>query len=110
MSVATIKYGMLNHDTGKDIVFELKDWTARGGNNGPYMLYAYAPIASVLREVQADPDTPLGQAASGEVIKTYEEVVMTAALDDLLRDNTSRLLRGGRETKNMDEDIEVPTL
>jgi len=57
-----------------------------------------------------DPDTPLGQAASGEVIKTYEEVVMTAALDDLLRDNTSRLLRGGRETKNMDEDIEVPTL
>ena len=53
---------------------------------------------------------PLGQAASGEVIKTYEEVVMTAALDDLLGDNTSRLPRRGREAQNIDEDIEVPAV
>ncbi len=58
LSVATIRYGMLNHDTAKDIVFELQDWTAKGGNNGPYMLYAYARIASVLREVPADPSCP----------------------------------------------------
>ena len=59
LSVATIKYGMLNHDTSKDIVFELKDWTARGGNNGPYMLYAYARIASILREVKAEDGVPV---------------------------------------------------
>lgn len=55
ISVATIKYGMLNHDTNKDIVFSLDDWTARTGNTGPYLMYAYARIQSILREVKPDP-------------------------------------------------------
>merc|ERR1712079_654393 len=36
ISVACIKYGMLNHDVAKDIVFTLKDWTAKRGNPGVY--------------------------------------------------------------------------
>lgn len=52
VSVGTIKYGMLNHDTARDIVFELSQWSARTGNTGPYMLYAYARIRSILRQVQ----------------------------------------------------------
>jgi len=51
IAVATIKYGMLNHDTAKDIVFNLEDWTARGGMTGPYMMYAYARTRSIEREV-----------------------------------------------------------
>lgn len=31
IAVATIKYGMLNHDTAKDIVFVLQEWTAKSG-------------------------------------------------------------------------------
>jgi len=50
ISVATIKFGMLNHDTAKDIVFNLKDWTAHGGMTGPYMLYSYARTQSILEK------------------------------------------------------------
>lgn len=32
IAVATIKYGMLNHDVAKDIVFVLDEWTAKSGN------------------------------------------------------------------------------
>tara|TARA_B100001248_G_scaffold262728_1_gene261751 strand:+ start:23781 stop:25883 length:2103 start_codon:yes stop_codon:yes gene_type:complete len=51
ISIATIKYGMLNQDSHKNIVFDLKEWTARSGNTGPYLLYAYARTQSILREV-----------------------------------------------------------
>jgi arginyl-tRNA synthetase len=47
IAVASIKYGMLNHDTSKDIVFELDKWTTNTGNTGPYILYAYSRIMSI---------------------------------------------------------------
>ncbi len=53
ISVATIKYGMLNQDNNKNIVFDLKEWTARTGNTGPYLMYAYARTRSILREVES---------------------------------------------------------
>lgn len=53
ISVATIRYGMLNQDNMKNIVFDLDEWTARTGNTGPYLLYAYARTQSILREVGA---------------------------------------------------------
>lgn len=56
ISVATIKYGMLNHDTAKDIVFDMKEWAAKSGNTGPYLMYAHARCRSVLREVKAPAD------------------------------------------------------
>lgn len=59
ISVATIKFGMLNHDVAKDIVFELKDWTARSGMTGPYMMYAYARCQSILRDVKPHPDAKI---------------------------------------------------
>ncbi len=51
VAVATIRYGMLNQDNNKNIVFDLDEWTARTGNTGPYLLYAYARTASIQREV-----------------------------------------------------------
>ena len=53
ISIGTIKYGMLNHDTIKDIVFVLDEWVARSGNTGPYMMYAYARIQSIIRTVES---------------------------------------------------------
>jgi arginyl-tRNA synthetase len=50
ISVATIKYGMLNHDTSKDIVFDMKEWAAKSGNTGPYLMYAHARLRSILRQ------------------------------------------------------------
>ena len=56
IAVATIRYGMLNHDVTKDIVFVLHEWTARSGNTGPYMLYAYARIQSIIRSAKVAED------------------------------------------------------
>lgn len=53
IAIATIKYGMLNQDNQKNIVFDLNDWTARTGNTGPYLMYAYTRTRSILRELQS---------------------------------------------------------
>ena len=52
ISVGTIKYGMLNHDTNKDIEFDLKNWTLSTGNTGPYLMYQYARIANILNKIE----------------------------------------------------------
>ena len=51
ISVGTIKFGMLNHDNNKDIVFDIKKWTLNSGKTGPYLLYQYARIQSIERKL-----------------------------------------------------------
>ena len=53
IAIATIKYGMLNQDNNKNIIFDMNEWTARSGNTGPYMMYAYTRTRSILRELQS---------------------------------------------------------
>lgn len=43
---------MLNHDTNGEIVFIMQQWTSAIGNTGPYILYAYTRILSIIREVK----------------------------------------------------------
>lgn len=52
LSVAAIKYGMLSSDPQKEIVFDPASWTSFDGNSGPYLLYSYSRIQSILRECQ----------------------------------------------------------
>lgn len=52
IAVSIIKYGMLKMDSNKDIIFILKEWSAKTGNTGPYLMYAYSRTRSILREVQ----------------------------------------------------------
>lgn len=51
ISVATIKYGMLNQDNSKNIIFNLEEWASPVGNTGPYLMYAYTRTRSIVREV-----------------------------------------------------------
>ena len=44
-----IKYGMLKQDTTRDIVFDLLEWGKPGGDTGPYLMYVYARMKSILR-------------------------------------------------------------
>jgi len=57
-SVGCIRYGMLNHDVLKDIVFDLKKWASvhSGGDTGPYLLYQYARIQNIKREITCSPE------------------------------------------------------
>lgn len=56
ISLATIRYGMLKPDNNSTVVFDLDEWSERSGNTGPYMLYAYARIRSILRDVGSQKD------------------------------------------------------
>ena len=58
IALATMRYGMLNQTHDSKIVFDLDEWSARTGNTGPYLMYAYARTRSVVREV-GDVDTGL---------------------------------------------------
>lgn len=51
LSLSIIKYGMLQMDPSKDIIFDLSKWSARSGNTGVYLMYAYARMMSILRNV-----------------------------------------------------------
>lgn len=48
LAIGAIKYGMLASDPAREIVFDLKSWTAFEGDTGPYLLYSYARARSVL--------------------------------------------------------------
>uniref|UniRef100_A0A7S0GU64 arginine--tRNA ligase n=1 Tax=Amorphochlora amoebiformis TaxID=1561963 RepID=A0A7S0GU64_9EUKA len=51
LAVGTIKYGMLNHDVAKDIVFEMSKWSAKTGTTGPYNMYAYTRTVGIKAKV-----------------------------------------------------------
>jgi len=74
IAVATIRFGMLNHDLPKDIVFELAEWAAKGGMTGPYLLYAYARTRSIVREVQRHPSAKVDLRL---LTRTTERVVLS---------------------------------
>ena len=50
IALATMRYGMLNQVHSSKIVFDLEEWTARSGNTGPYLMYAYSRTRSILRQ------------------------------------------------------------
>lgn len=89
IAIATIRYGMLNQSNNKDIVFDLKEWTSQSGNTGPYLLYAYARIQSILAKLGAfdsqDPDWSLLQhPLEGELLRhiaRFPEVVSEASTE-----------------------------
>jgi len=55
-SVGSIRYGMLNHDVAREIVFDIKKWTsAAKGDTGPYLMMQYARVQSIDRKVTVDP-------------------------------------------------------
>ncbi|MEM7263862.1 MAG: arginine--tRNA ligase, partial [Planctomycetota bacterium] len=51
IALASIKYGMLNQDNVKNIVFDLDAWTNATGNTGPYLLYAYTRTRSIRQKL-----------------------------------------------------------
>ena len=58
IAVAAIKYGMLNQDSNKNIVFSMDDWLVSEGDTGTYLVYAYVRIRSIGRKIsrKASPD------------------------------------------------------
>ena len=54
IAVAAIKYGMLNQDSNKNIVFSMDDWLVSEGDTGTYLVYAYVRIRSIGRKISRE--------------------------------------------------------
>lgn len=50
LAVGAIKYGMLQADPHKEIIFDPKEWVSFEGNSGPYLMYSYARTQSILEK------------------------------------------------------------
>lgn len=67
ITIAAVKYAMLKGDVDKDIAFDMDESVSVSGNSGPYLLYTYARIKSILRKAGTR------QATSGAVAMTDKE-------------------------------------
>ena len=52
LALGTIKYGMLQSDPQKEIIFDLPAWLRFDGNTGLYLMYACARINSILAKAE----------------------------------------------------------
>jgi len=78
ISLAAIRYGMLRQSNDSMIVFDLERWTEAKGDTGPYLLYAYARLQSIKRQMNKDasPD------ADWSLLAHEKEADLVAALND----------------------------
>ncbi|MFL6065962.1 MAG: arginine--tRNA ligase [Friedmanniella sp.] len=67
IALAAIKYADLSTGLNKDYVFDIERMVQTTGNTGPYLQYAHARMAQVLRRAEAD---GLGESA---VVSVLEE-------------------------------------
>ncbi|MDO8593158.1 MAG: arginine--tRNA ligase [bacterium] len=50
VSLAAVKYSILKNGLDKDIAFDLNESVSFNGSSGPYLLYTYARIQSIIRK------------------------------------------------------------
>lgn len=82
---AAIKYGMVKMDANKKIVFKMEDWLKLDGDSGPYILYAYARIRSLLRKFSSSfgVSPSLGFSVGG-LLTSKEELGLMVKLTEFL--------------------------
>lgn len=71
-----IKFGMLRVTNERKIVFQMRDWLRLDGDSGPYIQFAHARIASLLRRHPLPPDA----AHPWELLVAPEEVSLAVIL------------------------------
>jgi arginyl-tRNA synthetase len=54
VALAALRYGMLKVDPDRKITFDLDEWVSFEGNTGPYLLYTFARIRSILRKYERE--------------------------------------------------------
>lgn len=84
VGIAAVKYADLSKNRTSDYIFSFDDMLSFDGNTAPYLLYAYARIASMLRKAGdwVQGDILLVESAErqlGEKLLQYPEVVQRVA-------------------------------
>lgn len=87
VAVAALKYQILRHSTGSDIIFDKERALSFEGDSGPYLQYTHARIGSVLEKaasvgVTPSTDTPPGVAYPVErLLRAFPEIMETALIE-----------------------------
>ena len=77
VGLSAIKYGDLSNQATKDYIFDIDRFTSFEGNTGPYILYTFVRIKSILnRYEQENKDTENGEIL--EAANESEKVLMLA--------------------------------
>lgn len=90
--IAAVKYGLLKHRLGSDIIFDVEESVSLEGSSGPYLQYAFARANSILEkstvnsQQSTDIDYQLTTFDSSErslalKISEYSEVINQAAVE-----------------------------
>lgn len=74
---AALRYFILKYDAKKDFVFDINSSLSFEGNSGPYVLYTYARICSLLTKMQENNFRPLKEIND---IPTKEELDLSRIL------------------------------
>lgn len=84
VAVAALKYQILRHGLGTDIVFDKEKALSFEGDSGPYLQYTYARLCSVLEKAHNAGITARADAAPAEpyslehILYRFEEVISVA--------------------------------
>jgi arginyl-tRNA synthetase len=84
--LAAIKYALLKHRIGSDIVFDIQESVSLEGNSGPYLQYAHARACSILAKAGEQQAVKLTDLQAGErsllrKLTEYSEVIELATAE-----------------------------
>lgn len=89
VAFAALRFSMLKQDTGKKIVFNHKDALSFEGYTGPYLLYTYARIQSLLKK--AGRKKPTFSATTLTAPSEHQLILLTARYPEILFDTAQKL-------------------
>lgn len=87
ISLGAVKYSLLKHRMGGDLIYDAKESVSLEGNSGPYLQYAHARACSILKKAEVDHSTAsiedLDDAERSLVLKLtqYNEVIDQAVAE-----------------------------
>ena len=79
LAVASIKFAFLKYSTASDIVYDIDESVSIHGDTGPYVMYVYARIQSVLRKALGNRATDF-EAAVGEDQEELEVIAQETGI------------------------------
>ncbi len=95
LQMAAVKYGLLNHRIGTDIVYDVQESISLEGNSGPYIQYAYARANSILQKAGKESglisNYDPSERSLARKISEWPEVVAKAT-SELMPHNITRYL------------------
>jgi arginyl-tRNA synthetase len=78
VTIAAVKYSFLKSNILQNMVFDIKESVSFDGNSGPYILYVYARIQSVLNQNTSHDSTSLSDL---KTLDTPEELKLIKLLE-----------------------------